>query len=37
MKNKHVDSGARWWHRFGLGLSLLMSATLAQAQVVIGD
>lgn len=35
MKNKHVAAGARWWHRIGLGLSLLMSMALVQAQVAI--
>ena len=35
MKNKHVGSGARWWHQLGLGLGLLLSAALAQAQVAI--
>jgi type IV pilus assembly protein PilQ len=35
MKNKQVGSGARWWHQLGLGLGLLLSAALAQAQVAI--
>jgi type IV pilus assembly protein PilQ len=35
MKNKHVGSGVRCWHRLGLSLGLLLSAALAQAQVAI--
>ena len=35
MKNKHIGSGARWWHQLGLGLGLLLTAALAQAQVAI--
>ncbi|MDI1245685.1 MAG: AMIN domain-containing protein, partial [Rhodoferax sp.] len=35
MKNKHVGSGARFWHQLGLGLGLLLTAALAQAQVAI--
>jgi type IV pilus assembly protein PilQ len=35
MKNKQVGSGARWWHQLGLGLGLLLTAALAQAQVAI--
>ncbi len=35
MKNKQVGSGARWWHQLGLSLGLLLTATLAQAQVAI--
>ena len=35
MKNKPIGSGARWWHQLGLGLGLLLTAALAQAQVAI--
>ena len=35
MKNSHVGTGGRWWHQFGLGLGLLLTTALAQAQVAI--
>lgn len=35
MKNSHVGTGGRWWHQLGLGLGLLLTTALAQAQVVI--
>jgi type IV pilus assembly protein PilQ len=35
MKNSHVGTGGRWWHQLGLGLGLLLTTALAQAQVAI--
>lgn len=35
MKNSHVGTGGRWWHQLGLGLGLLLSAAVVQAQVAI--
>lgn len=35
MKNSHVGTGGRRWHQLGLGLGLLLTTALAQAQVVI--
>lgn len=35
MKNSHVGTGGRWWRQLGLGLGLLLTTALAQAQVAI--
>jgi type IV pilus assembly protein PilQ len=35
MKNSHVGKGGRRWHQLGLGLGLLLTTALTQAQVVI--
>lgn len=35
MKNRHIGWAGRWWQQLALGLSLLLTAALAQAQVAI--
>jgi type IV pilus assembly protein PilQ len=35
MKNRHIGWMGRWWQQLALGLSLLLTAALAQAQVAI--
>lgn len=35
MKNRHIGWTGRWWHQLALGLSLLLTTFLAQAQVAI--
>ena len=35
MKNRHIGWTGRWWHQLALGLSLLLTAAVAQAQVTI--